>query len=489
MTLIPPATSDLWLHAAIGRAIWTSGELPRSALFPFTEASRFPYHATEWLSSLALYFLDGRLGHGNLVFVKGLLGIALFGLCYRLSYRLSASLFASLLVSLAVVAAANYRYYLGPELFALFYTVATLSLLVEFRASGRWRWLLACAPVALLWANSHGSFPVALALAAAFAAGAAVEACRAPAGGRLRACAYAARPYVICAVLMALAMLLNPYGAHLFGFAWDAGNAAFLRSNFYDWAPTFYGPFVGSRGFWAFMIFLAFSAAALSSGWRDVPVAGWLLLVVFGCLALHAQRHIELFAFVSVYPLSAAMRRAAPRLEALPGAHAAVLALLVVCAGLLVRYGNLYGGFPYYVASNNFSLLLVEYLDRPKLQGNVLNSYQLGSELVYRYYPRLRPAIDSRPDVYGEKYFVELARLNSDEGALKAFVARYHVDYILLPRQEFDQGIRRMPHIRDDGWRIIFGDGTVVLLGRADSKPATAGGNRVSSAHQPTTEH
>ncbi len=468
LTFVPPGSNDLWLHAAIGRMIWTDGEIPQTALFPFTEASQFPFHAHEWLSSLTLYLLDDRLGHRNLIFVKGLLGLALFGLCWRLSFRLSRGLFASLVVSLAAMATANFRFFLRPELFALMFAVIILSLLVEFRAGGRWRNLLACVPVALLWANCHGSFPVALVLAATFAAGAAAEAFSSTKDSRLRASARAARPYLICALLMALVMQLNPYGAHLFRFAWDLENAAFVRSYIYEWTPTLYGPFVGSRGFWAFLLFLAFSATVLSFGWREVPVAGWLLLLAFGYLALGTSRHIAFFALVSVYPLSAAIRGIASRLETLPVVRGVVPALLAACAGLLVRYGNLHGGFPYHVVSNNFSLLLVEFLDRPQLRGNVLNSYALGSELIYRYYPRLRPAIDSRVDVYGEKYFLGLLRLNSDEEALKAFIARYHVNYILQLQRDFDQGIRRMPHLRDDGWHVIFADGAVVMLGRPD---------------------
>lgn len=466
ITFVPPGTNDLWLQEAIGRLIWTSGEIPRTALFPFTEASQFPFHAHEWLASLAFYFLDHWLGQRNLIFVKGLLGLALFGLCWRLSFRLNRSLFASVVVSLAAMVAANYRCYLRPELFAQLFTVIVLSLLVEFKAGGGWRNLLACVPVALLWANIHGSFPVALVLAAAFAAGAAIEGLAATNNGRLRASARSAWPYLICAALMALVMLLNPYGARLFRFAWDLENAAFLRSYIYEWTPTLHGMFVGSRGFWAFLAFLIFSTAVLFVGRRNVPVAGWLLLLGFGILALRTQRHIVFFAMVSVYPLSAAFRSLVARFEASSAAHGAILALLVASAGLIVRYGNLYGGYPYYVVSNNFSLPLVEFLDRPRLRGNVLNSYELGSELIYRYYPRLRPAIDSRVDVYGEKYFLELLRLNSDERALKAFIARYHVDYILLLQRDFDLGIRHMLNLRDDGWRIIFADGKVVMLGR-----------------------
>lgn len=466
ITFVPPGTNDLWLNAALGRIIWNSGEIPRTLLFPFTEASQFPFTAHEWLSSVTLYSFFRLVGQGNLVFVKGLLGLALFGLCWRLAYRQSADLFATALVALAAMAAANFRFYLRPELFGLIFFVIVLGMLVEFRAGGRWGYLLACVPVALLWANSHGSFPLALVLGGCFAAGAAVEGMRAPRGRRLRASWLGARPYLLCAGMMACAMLLNPYGAHLFRFVWDLIHANFMRTYIYEWTPTLTGPFAGSRGYWAFLIYLAFAAAVLSFGWRNVPPAGALLLLVFGYLALQTQRHIVFFAVASVYPVAAALRRVAPRMFAPPAARAAALALIVAGAGLALRYGNLYGGYPYYVPPHNFSPLLVEYLDRPEIRGNVLNSYELGAELIYRYYPRLRPAIDSRADAYGSKYFLELHRLNSDERALKAFIARYHVDYILLLQRDFDLGIRHMPDLRNDGWRIVFADGKVVLLGR-----------------------
>jgi hypothetical protein len=466
LTFVPLSTNDFWLHAAIGRVIWASGEIPRTALFPFTEASEFPFHAHEWLSSVALYLLDEHLGYDQLLFVKGLVGFALFGLAFRLSHRLSASVVASLLVSLAAMAAANYRFWLRPELFALLFTLAVLNLLVEYRASGKWRYLLGCAPVGLVWANSHGSFPIALVIAASFAAGAAIESLRAARSLRFREAAVAALPYLACLSLMGLAMLVNPYGPQLFRFAWELQGSQFLRSHIYEWMPTLSGPFVGSRGFWAFIVFLALAAALLAAGWKSVPPAGALLLLVFGYLALHTQRHIVFFAMVCVFPLSSAVGALAPRLERLPLARPGLLGVLLGCSALLLRYGNLYGGYPHFVESRNFSPLLVEYLDNRELEGNVLNSYALGAELVYRYYPRLRPAIDSRADVYGKEYFEHLAALHGDEQALRQFLARYRVRYVLLLWPEFDQGIRRMPHIRDEGWRIVFADHKAVLLAR-----------------------
>lgn len=454
LCFVPESSNDFWLHAAIGRIIWSSGEIPRTALFPFTEAAALPFHAHEWLASVLCYLLEERLGHEHLLYVKGLIGLALFGLAYRLAYRLTANFHVALLVALASMAAVNFRHFLRPELFALVFTALLLNLLVEFRHSGKWRYLIACLPVALAWANMHGSAPVALAIGAAFAAGAAAERSR-------DAWAYAA-----CCVLMAIAMAANPQGVDLFRFAWQLQSADYLRQNIYEWMPTFSGPFVGQRGFWAFVLYLACLAGALAAGWRRVPLAGWLLLVVFGYLAVRTQRHIVFFVLVSIYPMGAALSAITPRIERLRHLGAGLLASLVGAAALLVGYGNLYGGFPYYVASNNFSLLLVEHLEKPALQGNVLNSYALGGELIYRCYPRLRPAIDSRIDVYGGSYLLYLEAVGHDERAFREFVERYRVRYALLLWPEFNDGIRRMPTIRQDGWRIAFADHQMVLLSR-----------------------
>jgi hypothetical protein len=455
LCFVPLSANDFWLDAAIGRLILATGDIPRSALFPFTEARDFPFHAHEWLSQVLLSLLDSGLGHERLIFVKGLLGLALFGLAYRLSRRLTGSFGGALLIALAVMIVANFRFRLRPELFALLFTALMLNLLVEYRLRGRRRYLLACLPLAAAWANMHGSAPLAVALAAAFAAGAAWEA-----GWR------GAAPYALCALFVALAELLNPYGASVFSFAWQLENAAYLRSYVYEWMPTLSGPFVGTGGFWAFMLYLPVLAAVLFAGRKRLSAAALLLLVAFGALALSAERHIALFAVVSLYPLSLAAAALTSRLDASRRLRAGVLLAIVGAVGLALRYGNLSGGFPYFVESNNFSLLLAGYVDAGGVRGNVLNSYALGAELVYRAYPRARPAIDSRMDVYGEDYFLYIERALHDESAFREFVRRYDVHYVLVTWPDFDAGLRHMPDLRGAGWHIAFADHKAVLLAR-----------------------
>jgi hypothetical protein len=152
----------------------------------------------------------------------------------------------------------------------------------------------------------------------------------------------------------------------------------------------------------------------------------------------------------------------------MPAAAVAVPMALAIAAGALVRYGNLYGGFPYFVPSNNFTPMLVDYLGSPALRGNVLNSYALGAELVYRGYPRLRPAIDSRADVYGENYFSYIETVTRNEPRLREFIDRYDVRYLLLQWPDFNAGVRHMTELQRDGWRIVFADQKAVLLARVE---------------------
>lgn len=185
LCFVPLSTNDFWLQAAVGRLIWTTGSIPRTALFPFTEASDLPFQAHEWLSSVVLYLLESRLGHEPLIFVKGLLGLGLFALLYRLAHRLTASFPFSIVLAVSAMVTANYRFWLRPELFALLLSALLLNLLVGYRENGRRAYLAACLPLGMLWANVHGSAPVALVIVGAFAAGAAIERRAAP-GARLR---------------------------------------------------------------------------------------------------------------------------------------------------------------------------------------------------------------------------------------------------------------------------------------------------------------
>lgn len=458
LTCVPLSSNDFWLQLTIGGMIWNDGAIPRTALFPFTEAKDYPFIAHEWLPSVLFYLLHKWLGYDALLFVKGGFGLGIFALCYRLARRVTGDQAIAVVLAIAAMVVGNFRHFLRPELFAVVFLLGLLNLLVEYQLSGRKRWLAWAVPLAALWANCHGSFPVALVIVAVFGAGAALERWRAP-----RAAAAAAAPYAVLGATMALAMLLNPYGWHLFAFAWQIAHWQVLSDFIIEWRSPFSDPFAGNRAFWVYVSYLAGAVALGIVFRRRLTATAVLLFVVFALLAAQRQRHIVLFAYVALYSIAVAIDPAAVRARLGRALVPAGVALLALGIAAVVRYGNMYGAWPHRIASDNFTPPMAEQL--AKIEGNVFNSYVLGAQLIHDYYPRLQPMIDSRIDAYGERYFLYTVHLGVNEAALLDFIQRYDVRYFLLTWGEFNYRIGTMPRLRE-GWRILFADQKAVLLGK-----------------------
>ena len=470
LTFVPLSANDFWLQVTIGEMIWRDGEIPRTALFPFTEAKDYPFIAHEWLPSVLFYALNEWLGYDHLLFVKGLLGLALFALCYRLARRLTNDTVIAILLALAAMVVANYRHFLRPETLAMLFLVVQLNLLVEYELTGRKRMLAWLVPLSMLWANCHGSFPIALVIMAFFAGGAAIDRWRKERAGS----AAAATPYLVAAAVMALAMLVNPYGWRLFAFAWNIAQWKVLSDFIIEWRSTFAEPFVGRRAFWAYILYMA-GGLALGIACRKRLCGNAGAAVRFLCPARNSAatlcRSLCLHRALLLRAHRSTMWRCGLPVKRMLAPAGAALGALAIAA--VVRYGNMYGAWPHKTSSDNFSLLMSEYIREHHLEGNVWNSYTLGAQLIHDFYPQLKPLIDSRIDVYGEPYFLYTVHMGVNEQALLDFIERYHVRYFLLTWGEFNYRIGTMPKLRENGWRMLFADQKAVLLGRERRKSAS----------------
>lgn len=130
-------------------------------------------------------------------------------------------------------------------------------------------------------------------------------------------------------------------------------------------------------------------------------------LAAFGTLSISAVRHIYLFEFVAGMVLAEAAhgrfreRRESSRL------HGAALAAVTVSVGMAllgektpleVFFSPPYRGNAITESSANF-------IDASGMRGPVRNDYNLGNDLVYRFYPRIAVSMDSRIDAYGQQLF------------------------------------------------------------------------------------
>jgi hypothetical protein len=204
-SVFPAQDPDTYFHLAIGREIAAAGTVPRTETLCFW-AQGEPFVNHEWLFDLmawGAYDLGGDLG---VTAFRALLSGGLFALAALLALRLGASpafAFSSIVAFLPIF---RMSLEVRPHLAAYLLAAASL-LVVTGRRAGVGR-IAALAGLAVLWANTHGSFPVALAIAGLWVVmptGEAADGLR----ERLRRAS--------SVVAVALATLLNPWGIDLIG--------------------------------------------------------------------------------------------------------------------------------------------------------------------------------------------------------------------------------------------------------------------------------
>ncbi len=477
LVLVPLADNDIWLLMKVGQLIVETRHVPDTVLFAFTTVRDNHFNSHEWLVSVVLHELDRTVGRANLMWVVGLVALVQFWLCVVLARRQSGSLGAALLLAMLAMACGHFRYVLRPEIFALLYLTLLLLVLDRCRDERRWPVLLWTIPLMLLWVNSHGSFLLAPAIVGLFALGEGVTAAIAAPGAvsaRLHAGWRAGMPYAVAMLAMLATCLANPGGWHILAFPFQLQRSTATRLLIGEWLPTFSQTFIEGRPFWIFAACAAIVVALVVRLRRHLGATDAMLFALFLALALERNRHIVWFGFIALTVCARLLahvdlgRARELRLRA----AAAVLAAIGLVA--VTKFGNANGFHITYAPSYNFSPTMVAELDNPAIKGPVLTSYELGGELVYRYWPRLQPSIDSRVDSYGDDYLLFHLALLQDEKLLDMFLEGNRVNYMLLTHHDLERKIGAMPSIRAE-WHVRQFSGDTFLLERNQPLPGPAG--------------
>ena len=468
LTVTPVDNNDVWILMKVGELIAETHRIPETVLFAFTTVRDNHFNAHEWLVSVVYHELDRAFGLARLMWVVGALACLQFALCTLLARRRSNSLGVGLLMAMLAMICANDRFVLRPELFALMFLVWLLLVLDRYRTGRRWTTLLWTVPVMILWANSHGSFLLAPGIVGLFAFGEALTAVIAASGTmseRLRIGVRSGLPYAVAALAMVLCCAINPAGWSLLAFPFKLQQSGVVRQLITEWLPTFSPQFMVQRAFWLFVLVGLCTAALVVALRRHLGITDALLLLVFTALALERSRHIVWFGFVALFVCAGLVGRVKIERRREMQWRAASAAFALLATSLCVVFGNAVHARIYESRSNNFSPVLVKELADPAMSGNVMNSYELGGELIYRDWPRLKPSLDSRVDSYGDDYLLFSIQLLQDEKLLDLFLEGNRVSFMLLLRRDFELGIRGMPSIRAN-WHIRLTDGDVFLLER-----------------------
>lgn len=473
--LAPLISGDIGWLIRVGEWIVTHAAVPREELFCFT-AQGHPWVCHEWLSAVLFYLAD-RVGSfpGLIVLRAASLGATLVLLMHLARRYGTGPVGAACLVGLVLPAVA-FHVSLRPWLFSDPLLAILLLLLSPGREPSTRAWGSAPAVglVVCLWANLHGSWPLAAAIVVIHGA------------ARLRSSSK--RREGLALLVSPVLALVTPYGLsgaflplrYMLPLPQETGLA--LTQAVVEWAPA--DP--GSLLFEVMVgLFLLLGAALLVTRGRPWPET--LVALAVALLALRSSRHIPILAVVSIPLLARGLAVPLGRFFVppdrspwgCPGKFIAVfepfqriprpwsLALLLALASAIAAVADP-GIFDLRVkaVTKRYPVDMVDLLRQPENSGRLLPYYDWAGLVVWRVPGRklfISPINDSYPREIFEKWW--LMALTS--GTWRDILDEYKIEVVLFPRMSpLVQALGR-----DPGWMRVAEDWEAVLLRRQPDVP------------------
>ncbi|MGI9598077.1 MAG: hypothetical protein ACR2QK_18075 [Acidimicrobiales bacterium] len=370
--------NSLLTHLATGERILDLGSVPDVDIYSYTAAGE-SWTVQSWLISL-VYAVVGDLG--GLSAVRALHGVVAAAIGVGVWQLVAPARQIVPRFGLAMV-----PLFLGAQLWSprpLLFGLLAMVAVLQVAQLNRPVWILL--PIMWLWVNSHGSFPLAVVLLGAVAAGAWIDE-RARPDRELRLLAWAGGGILLG--------LLNPVGLRLLWFPVQLLGRREALDRVVEWqAPSFTN--------WWELLFLALLPVVVLAATRGTPWRAMLPAITFLVAGLLAVRNIAVAAIVIVAVLAPTFREfygaedgtAVSLVSRLLG-RAAIVGLVVSLIAVLAQPG---------LDLDLYPIDEVDFLEARDLvandEVNLIHREAVGNYLTYRYGDRASVFIDDRFDFY-----------------------------------------------------------------------------------------
>jgi hypothetical protein len=435
---------DFFFHAATGRLILETGQVPSTDPFSFTWQGQ-PWTPHEWLGGVLLHLLDVAIGPTGTTVVYGLVGAATVALpiVFLDAVRPGAVAAAALLSGLTLTPQLTLR----PQALSWFLVSALLVVLLRTRD----RRVFLLLPLFLLWANLHGLYVVGLGILAVFTVFSLAE-----------RTALSGRTMLLVTLGCTFATLVTPAG--LEGLTYPL---RYLEPN--DWGlaniPEWRSPDFHEPAHW---LYAGIMVLLLVMGTGQAP--GWLVTVtVLGLLGgLFAMRGIPVAAVVTLPTLAFGID-ARTRGWSLDAPRRAMT--LVVCAGLAVTTALVMIPKPLDDAvtrhrETRFPVAAVDELASMMPDARIFAQYFWGGYVAHRLHESGGTVfVDGRNDMFDQDILEEYSAAVAADVGWQSTMDTHRVDAILLPPERFPL----LEAAQRANWCERFRSDVAVLLMKCDT--------------------
>jgi len=499
----PIRPQDFWWHLRLGYEIVRTGHIPQTDIFSYTQYGQaYPPFNIFWLADIVLYGIYAAGGPALNIFFQAVLITGTYGLLYALCRRLAAEAKIAAAATLGAMWLGIENWNVRPQALCFPLFVGTLWLIYKFRLDTKNSgWLLAGFPaLTILWANSHGSFPLIFVLQGLWL----IETL----WKRWQIGPWAPRlwPPIVALALSGLALGLNPQGWGILQYLQLMGSHPVAHQG-REWRPAslfsidgiaFY--ILASMGF----VLLLWAGRARSGLFH------WLLLMPFSLLAWRTGRAIIWLGFVwapivaeivpRLLPEASFFTKRNPRKQPtymLPSAcfshkatlppekqgfpsplgsscstrtDASVIVVLIFFAGMSVLslpWLKAHLPLPPHKAglvSAETPVRAVAFMRDHSLPPPLFHDGDFGSYLIWAAYPAYRVFVDTRIELYPLALWQSYAAISSGEAGWDFALRQWGVRTALLSLQR-QAGLVAQMRIHP-AWRLVYEDEVAIIFVR-----------------------
>lgn len=488
---IPLWDSDFWWHIATGRDIVSAGSLPEKDPFSYTSVlaeNKNPFPKWEnfilkqyWLGQITLYLIYDNFSAAGIIILRTFLLIMTLIITSWTLKRYSVSLPISFIFIFMLFSACLKSTGERPVLFTILFTALTLFFLEDSRMkNGKQIFLLI--PLMLLWSNIHGGFIIGIIIISIFMFGEGIS-------YLLKKNRIMKRRHFFYSVsLLAIGIsLINPTG-------WDAiyiaANIPFKYKLIHQNIQEYFSPYSIFKEKVAplqyeYIFLISILPIILLFRHKKMELSHIMLLVIFAVMSIFARRFIiyyvligsiilaketdALIAGLMEQKLSVVKNNKIMNMLVFVTLISATLYLI----GMLQRFEK-----TELKISSSVPTRAVDFIEKNKLSGNMLNDYGYGGYMSWRLYPQ-KTFIDTRTlnmlvrieynwIMQAAEYATEVNQSKSNTPLWERLLNHYKINFIFI--QMLDPHAQMYPIIfkliESDKWMPVYCDLISVIFVR-----------------------
>lgn len=460
-TIQLPAARDLPRQIKIGEQVLQGNwDILYKNTFSYTEPDqRFYNH--HWLSGVVFYLVHQAVGWTGLGIFKIVILLSFFSLLFKIALK-KADFWLVALFSLPTIIMLGDRSDPRPEMFSYLLIAAYLYFLMDLEehpAKNRVFWLI---PLQLLWVNLHVFFSVGIMLVAGFLAEKIVLNYKNLKDNPL------IKKLVILLFALILVSFVNPRGAEGVFYFYPGKNFSLSIDENQSIAGLLRGVTIWENMSVAvFLPMAVFLALSFILGFKNgkKPIFYFLASLATILLGFAILRGIAFFSIIFLLAASANFQDYFKKLGgSLTVGFAGLILLIIFSWGRLSQYQEFSGiGLaPYAEASAIF-------FKEQDLRGPIFNDGDIGSYLIYYFYPKEKVFFDNRfADAYSHPFGKLYSSMLKDDNQWQEALAKY--DFNLIYAYLYNRSPDLRPflwrRLKDPDWALVYTDPFAVILVR-----------------------